>query len=77
MGLKVKEMENIIKEPRILSLGDTHGRSIWKIALFGSYDGYEKWRSICDDPNADLRGFPISKYDKVVFIGDYVDSFLI
>ena len=62
---------------RTLSLGDTHGRDIWKIALFGGRKEYEQWREICDEGPVDIRDYPLSKYDKVVFIGDYVDSWLI
>lgn len=70
-------VENMNKEPRILSLGDTHGRDLWKIALFGSRAAYEEWRMKCDSSEVDISKYPIAKYDKVVFIGDYVDSFLI
>jgi hypothetical protein len=73
----MEQKDEIKKDLKILSLGDTHGRNRWKVALFGSLEGYEKWRSVCDDPNADLSEFPISGYDKIIFIGDYVDSFLI
>jgi len=75
--LSMEEIIKITKDPRILSLGDTHGRDIWKIALFGSMHGYEEWRDKCDDPGLDISKYPIAKYDKVIFIGDYVDSFLI
>jgi len=53
----------------IASIGDIHGRPIWKIFLFGSYEGYEAWR------NGSTEIFPIDAFDIVVFIGDYVDSF--
>lgn len=73
----MEKINKITKEPRILSLGDTHGRDLWKIALFGSRAGYDEWRNKCDDPAQDISKYPIAKYDHVVFIGDYVDSFLI
>lgn len=60
------------KRFKILSIGDIHGRDIWQIALFGTKENYEYWRS---NPSCDLSSFPISQYDKIVFIGDYVDSF--
>ena len=66
----------IMKDLKIRTIGDTHGRITWKIACFGSESNYERWRSNCDDPNHALE-FPIYNYDRVIFIGDYVDSFLI
>jgi len=68
-------MEKIIKEPRILSIGDLHGRDYWKIACFGSRLAYEQWRNDCENPDADISKYPIINYDHVVFIGDYLDSF--
>ena len=73
-------MEKIIKEPRILSIGDIHGRDFWKIACFGSRAAYEEWRNHCEDPNEDLSNYPsypLSDYDHIIFIGDYLDSFII
>ena len=66
----------LIKKPSILSIGDIHGRSIWKIACFGTSEKYEAWRDNCDDPKYDLSELPLFMYDKIVFIGDYVDSWL-
>lgn len=67
----------LLKEPRILSIGDLHGRQHWKVACFGSLEGYEEWRTNCDDPNFDISKYPISRYDLIIFIGDYLDSFRI
>jgi hypothetical protein len=64
---------------KILSIGDIHGRSIWKDKLFGSFTEFERWayevESGAGEVLADL--YPISTYDKIIFIGDYVDSFTI
>lgn len=51
---------------KTLTIGDIHGRDIWKQILFGN--GYEFWRQ--DQNTNDLAA-----YDKIIFIGDYVDSF--
>jgi len=51
----------------ILSIGDVHGLSNWKDFIFGG--GYEKWRSDQDHS--------VIKHDKIIFIGDYFDSFTV
>lgn len=50
---------------KTLTFGDIHGRDCWKTIIFGGDLNFQKW---CDAPS-DLE------YDKVIFIGDYVDSF--
>lgn len=64
---------------KILTIGDIHGRSIWKDKLFGSLREFNSWayevEAGAGEVLADL--YPISTYDKVIFIGDYVDSFTI
>ena len=69
-----KEEKKVFKT---LSIGDIHGRDSWKILLFGSRENYEKWRDVCDEniDSIDSNEFPLFKYNKVIFIGDYVDSF--
>lgn len=52
---------------KILSIGDIHELSVWKELVFGDYDKYEKWRSSLDEK--------FVKHDKIIFIGDYFDSF--
>jgi len=50
---------------KTLTFGDIHGRDCWKTIIFGTDLNFQKW---CDNPT-DLE------YDKIIFIGDYVDSF--
>ncbi len=65
---------------RILSIGDIHGRTEWKLLTHTSYIDYDSWRIAVDAgaPADDLEfwnDMPYSKYDKIIFVGDYVDSF--
>jgi hypothetical protein len=64
---------------KILSIGDIHGRSVWKDKLFGSYNAFEQWvheRSVgAGEVMADT--YPINDYEKIIFVGDYVDSFTV
>ena len=60
---------------RIITLGDIHGRDLWKKALFGSNQNFEWW---INEYNLGIHKefhYPIDDYDEVVFIGDYTDSF--
>jgi hypothetical protein len=68
----------------LLSIGDIHGKDTWKNFLFGSVDTFNElfqsestewahidyWDSVDSAPT-------ILRYDKIIFIGDYVDSFTI
>ena len=62
---------------KICSLGDIHGKSIWKKILFGSIQNYNHWRTELNNGIVDYMDsdYPYRKYDKIIFIGDYVDSF--
>ena len=67
---------------KTLSIGDIHGRSIWKDILFGDAREYEIWRTATEsgaDPlDAELwKDCPFMSADKIIFIGDYVDSFTV
>lgn len=67
-----------MKTNYILSIGDIHGREEWKVALFGSVSSYDQWEQ--ESKNHGIGAFmadvyPIGFFDKVVFVGDYVDSF--
>lgn len=67
---------------KVLSIGDLHGRSIWKDFIFGGCDKFEDWAIECEsgdyvrpwEETLDLR---FSDIDKIVFIGDYFDSFTV
>ena len=56
-----------------LTIGDIHGRSTWKNILFGSPANFENW--VASEFYLDI--FELYDYDKIIFVGDYVDSFTI
>lgn len=60
-------MKNSMK---ILTIGDIHGRSSWKEKLFRSTDGFRK-----KFLEKSEEKFPIDEYEKIIFVGDYVDSY--
>ena len=66
---------------RTLSIGDIHGRNIWKNLTHGTVKDYESWRTAIDsgiDVNAKVfKSMPYRKFDKIIFVGDYVDSFTV
>lgn len=76
-----------MKNLKVLSIGDIHGRDSWKFITHGSPYEFEQWCTIVGawaegDPNSMFIGndiffkdYPYYQYDKIVFIGDYVDSF--
>lgn len=62
---------------KTISLGDIHGRDVWKSILFGSCYEYNTWR-IAVEAGAPIDwdgNMPFLGYDKIIFVGDYVDSF--
>lgn len=61
----------------IISIGDIHGRNNWKLHLFGSLQGYEDWRNELIEGISDFMSdiYPYSQFDRIIFVGDYVDSF--
>jgi hypothetical protein len=65
------------KTRKILSIGDIHGRNAWKIKLFGSISDFEFWaREVHNGAHeAFEQDYPLHQWDKVIFVGDYVDSF--
>lgn len=60
---------------RIISIGDIHGRDVWKQIIFGSTLTFDEWKDsrINNDSNIEFEAF--DEFDKFIFIGDYVDSF--
>ena len=64
---------------KIFTLGDTHGTTAWKDLLFNDVYEYEIWRAAVAEgapiDSDSWSNLPISEYDLVIFIGDYVDSF--
>jgi predicted MPP superfamily phosphohydrolase len=63
------------------SIGDIHGRNDWMYFTHGSTQDFEMWKTAvengapADDElwREDFDNF--TKYDKIIFVGDYVDSF--
>jgi predicted MPP superfamily phosphohydrolase len=68
-------------QTRVLTVGDIHGRSIWKNFLFGSYENFEAWKDSVLSENTpaweNALDIVFSDIDKVVFVGDYFDSFTV
>jgi hypothetical protein len=64
---------------KILTIGDIHGRSVWKNILFGSESGYDQWKEEIDNEAKESfdNDYPLDQYDRVIFVGDYVDSFTV
>jgi hypothetical protein len=62
---------------KIITIGDIHGREIWKDKLFGSYQSFETWAKEVENGAHEVLSdlYPYHQYDKIVFVGDYVDSF--
>jgi len=64
---------------KTLTIGDIHGRSNWKVITHGSYMEYNIWdKAVIAGANAIAEvwsDMPFMKYDKIIFVGDYVDSF--
>jgi predicted MPP superfamily phosphohydrolase len=65
---------------KICSIGDVHGRDSWKFITHGSPYEFEQWAIMVNegaDPSHEFfkDDYPYFEFDKIVFIGDYVDSF--
>ena len=64
---------------KILSIGDIHGLDHWMDLTHGSTYEYGHWRRLVESgvpADSDFhKELPYWKYDKIVIVGDYVDSF--
>ena len=64
---------------KVLTLGDIHGRDKWMFHTHGSPYEFNLWKiSVENGAPADnefWNEFPYMEYDKIIFVGDYVDSF--
>ena len=65
-----------------MTIGDVHGRDTWKFMTHGSSYEFEQWVIMIEagaNPNDELfkNDYPYFNVDKIIFIGDYVDSFTI
>lgn len=66
------------KTKRLIAIGDIHGRDNWKDKLFGSTYDFNNWvtRDLANGiENEMAEMYPFNKWDSIIFIGDYVDSF--
>lgn len=63
----------------ILTIGDIHGRTLWKDFIFGSLEKFEDWAFEVSGeyvrPWVDVLDSRFSDIDAIVFVGDYFDSF--
>ena len=60
----------------ILTLGDIHGRSTWKDIVFGGETEFFFWKSSIEHGYLELDdNYDFHKFDKIIFVGDYVDSY--
>lgn len=65
---------------KLIAVGDIHGRDVWKDKLFGSTYDYQNWVTrVFDNGIQDLMSdqYPFHQWDKIIFVGDYVDSFTV
>lgn len=64
---------------KILSLGDIHGRDKWMFHTHGSPYEFNYWKTSVENgaPGDDefWKDLPYMQYDKIVFVGDYTDSY--
>lgn len=68
------------KEINVMSIGDIHGRNSWKNHIFGSEKDYDYWRRDIEHGIHEFMSdqYPnLEAFDKIVFVGDYVDSFTV
>lgn len=61
----------------ILTIGDIHGRSRWKEAVFGGETEFFHWKQAVENDYENLvrDEYSFHKYRKIIFVGDYVDSY--
>lgn len=64
---------------KVLSLGDVHGRDRWMFHTHGSPYEFNLWKTTIENgaPGDDdfWNDLPFMEYDKIIFVGDYVDSY--
>jgi hypothetical protein len=65
---------------KVLTLGDVHGRDRWMFHTHESPYEFNHWMTLVEngvpaDEEEFFKEMPYMKYDKIVFVGDYVDSF--
>jgi hypothetical protein len=64
---------------KVLTLGDIHGRDKWMFHTHGSPYEFNLWKISVENgapgDNEFWNELPYMEYDKIIFVGDYVDSF--
>ena len=64
---------------KTLTIGDIHGRNGWMELTHGSVNNFREWKvNVEHGQRADspyFSTYPYMQYDKIIFIGDYMDSF--
>jgi len=64
---------------KILTIGDVHGRDKWIFHTHGSPYEFNHWKIAVENgaPGDDpfWNDLPYMQFDKIIFIGDYVDSY--
>lgn len=67
------------RKKKILTLGDVHGRDRWMFHTHGSPYEFDFWKEAVENgaPGDDdfWQDYPYMEFDKIIFIGDYVDSY--
>jgi Calcineurin-like phosphoesterase len=62
---------------KVLTIGDPHGLDTWKESTHGTVGMHHDWKCGADSMlPADFQ-YPFEQFDRVVFVGDYVDSFTV
>lgn len=59
---------------KILAVGDIHGEDWWKPAIFGAHDLFNSYKKGEEIHQGSYR-FNFENWGKIIFVGDYVDSF--
>jgi len=85
MDYEFQQAQNLVsmKTLHTYSIGDIHGRNDWMYFTHGSTQDFEMWKTAVENgapADSDLwqEDFDnFTKYDKIIFVGDYVDSFTV
>lgn len=60
----------------ILTIGDIHGRDAWKKIIFGGDTEFFFWKNSIEHGYLEFDdNYDFHKFDKIIFVGDYVDSY--
>ena len=61
----------------ILTIGDIHGRSAWKQIIFGGETEFFFWKQSVQENYEEFvrEEHTFHSWDKIIFVGDYVDSY--